>query len=83
MTFLDFATRWRWVVSFTPRPLYYTGGKRPRYPLDRRLGRPQSGMDAEEKRYMSYPGRNAFYCTFLFLRRKSGLSLTAGARAQR
>jgi hypothetical protein len=27
-TILDFGTRWRWVVSFTPRPLY------PRYSLD-------------------------------------------------
>jgi hypothetical protein len=29
-------TRWRWIVSFTPRPLY-PRGKRPSYPLDRRL----------------------------------------------
>jgi hypothetical protein len=29
------------VVSFTPRPLY-TGGKRSRYPLERRLGESQS-----------------------------------------
>jgi hypothetical protein len=29
------------VVSFTPRPLY-PRGKSPRYPLDRRLGGPQS-----------------------------------------
>jgi len=31
----------RWVVSFTPRPLY-PQGKSPWYPLDRRLGDPQS-----------------------------------------
>jgi hypothetical protein len=30
---------WRWVVSFTPRPLY-PRGKSPLYPLDRRLGGP-------------------------------------------
>jgi hypothetical protein len=30
-------TRWRWVFSFTPRPLY-PQGKSPWYPLDRRLG---------------------------------------------
>jgi hypothetical protein len=38
-------TSWRWVVSFTPLPLY------PRYPLDRRLGGPQSrsGRCGEEK----------------------------------
>jgi hypothetical protein len=38
------------VVSFTPRPLY-SQGKSPRYPLDRRLGGPQSrsGRGGEEK----------------------------------
>jgi hypothetical protein len=42
---LYLGTRWRWVVSFTPRPLY------PRYPLDRRLGAPQrwSWRGGEEK----------------------------------
>jgi hypothetical protein len=46
---LDLGTRWRWVVSFTPRPLY-PQGKRLRYPLDMRLGGPQSrsGHDGEE-----------------------------------
>jgi hypothetical protein len=34
---LDLGTRWRWVVSFMPWPLY-PQGKRPRYPLDGRLG---------------------------------------------
>jgi len=33
--FLSLGTSWRWVDSFTPRPLYP-----PRYPLDRRLGGP-------------------------------------------
>jgi hypothetical protein len=43
-------TRWRRVVSFTPRPLY-SQGKSPWYPLDRRLGGPQSrsGRGGEEK----------------------------------
>jgi len=36
-TFFDLGTRWRWVVSFTPQPLY-PQGKSPWYPLDRRLG---------------------------------------------
>jgi hypothetical protein len=40
-TFLDFGTRWRWVVSFMPRPLCHRG-KSPQYPLNMRLGRPQS-----------------------------------------
>jgi hypothetical protein len=34
---LDIGSRWRWVVSFTPRPLY-PQGKSPWYPLDGRLG---------------------------------------------
>jgi hypothetical protein len=38
---LDLGTSWRWVVSFTPRPLYLRG-KNPPYPFDRRLGGPQS-----------------------------------------
>jgi hypothetical protein len=39
--FLDLSFNCRWVVSFTPLPLYHRG-KGPRYPLDRRLGGPQS-----------------------------------------
>jgi hypothetical protein len=38
---LDLGIRGRWVVSFTPLPLY-PRGKIPRYPLDRRLSGPQS-----------------------------------------
>jgi hypothetical protein len=47
---LDLGTRWRWVVGFTPRPLY-SRGKNTRYPLDRRLCGPQSrsGRRGEEK----------------------------------
>jgi hypothetical protein len=47
---LDLSTRWRWVVSSTPRPLY-TQGKNPWYPLDRRPGGHQSrsGYVGEEK----------------------------------
>jgi hypothetical protein len=40
-TFLDLDTRWRWVPSLTPRPIY-PWERNPRYPLDRRLGSPQS-----------------------------------------
>jgi hypothetical protein len=48
---LDFGITSRWVVSFTPRPLY-PQGKSPWYPLDRRLGGPQSlsGRGGEEKK---------------------------------
>jgi len=47
---LHLGTRWRWVVSFTPRPLY-PHGKRSWYTLDRRLGGPESrsGHGVEEK----------------------------------
>jgi hypothetical protein len=47
---LYLGTRWRWAVSFTPRPLY-PQGKSPWCPLDRRLGGPQSrsGCGSEEK----------------------------------
>jgi hypothetical protein len=40
-SFFDLGTRWKWVVSFTPQPLY-PQGKSPLYPLDRRLSGPQS-----------------------------------------
>jgi hypothetical protein len=48
--FLDLGTSWRWVVSFTRWPLLPLG-KEPQYPLDRRLGGPQSqsGRCGEEK----------------------------------
>jgi hypothetical protein len=49
-SFFDLGTRWRWVVSFMARQLY-PQGKSPWYPLDRRLGGPQSrsGHRGEEK----------------------------------
>jgi hypothetical protein len=50
-TILDLGTRWRWVVSFTPRPLY-PGGKSPLYPFYRYL-------DVVEKRKMSCPCRES------------------------
>jgi hypothetical protein len=39
---LNLGTRWRWMVSFTPRPLY------PPYPLDRRLGGLQSRSEQKQ-----------------------------------
>jgi hypothetical protein len=49
-SFFDLCTWWRWVVSFTPRPIY-SQGKSPCNPLNRRLGGPQSrsGRGDEEK----------------------------------
>jgi hypothetical protein len=57
-TTLDFRARWRWVASFTPRPLY-PREERPRYPLDRRLGGPQSqsGHCGEEEKFLT-PAEN-------------------------
>jgi hypothetical protein len=54
---IDLGTRWRWVVSFTPRPLY-SQGKNPWYPLDRRLGGPQisSGRSGGKKNSQPQPG---------------------------
>jgi hypothetical protein len=53
----DLGTRWRWVVSFTPR-LLYPRGKSPWYPFDRRLGGPQIGFEhgTEEKNSQPPPG---------------------------
>jgi hypothetical protein len=53
----DLSTRWRCVVSFTPRP-FYPQGKSPWYPLERRVGRPQSrsGRGGEEKNSQTVPG---------------------------
>jgi hypothetical protein len=48
--FFDLGTRWKWVVSFMPW-LLYPQRQSPWYPLDRRLGGPQSwsGYGVEEK----------------------------------
>jgi hypothetical protein len=48
--FFDLCTRWRWVVSFTTRPLYHQEN-RPRCPLDGRSAGPQSRSElcGEEK----------------------------------
>jgi hypothetical protein len=55
--FFDLGIRWRWVVSFNPRPLK-PQGKSPWYPLDRRLGGPhsRSGRDGEDENYQPPPG---------------------------
>jgi hypothetical protein len=56
---LDLGTRRRWMVSFTPRPLYRRGkSPPPRYPLDRRLDglQSRSGCGGEEKNFQPTPG---------------------------
>jgi hypothetical protein len=54
---LGLSTSWRWVVSFTPWPVY-SQGRKPWYPLDRRLGGPQnrSGRGNQEKNSRHLPG---------------------------
>jgi hypothetical protein len=58
--FFNLGSRWMWLVSFTPRPLY-PQGKSPWYPLDRRPGGPQSrsGRGGEEKNSQPQPGIEA------------------------
>jgi hypothetical protein len=53
---LNLGTLWRLVVSFTPRPLYPRNP--PRYPLNRKLGGPQSkfGRSGEEKKPLLLSG---------------------------
>jgi hypothetical protein len=53
----DLGARWRSVVNITLHPLY-PRGKSPWYPLDRRLGGPQSrsGRGGEEKNSQPLPG---------------------------
>jgi hypothetical protein len=54
--FLDLGTSLRYVASFTPRPLY-PRGKGPCYPLDRRLGEPQSrSVRYGEVKFFTLPG---------------------------
>jgi hypothetical protein len=43
---LNLGIRWRWVVSFTPRPLYLRG-KSTRHPLDSKPGGLQSWSGSE------------------------------------
>jgi hypothetical protein len=59
-------TRWNWVVSFTPRPLY-PKGKSPWYPLDRRLDGPQShsGHSGGEEKNFQPPPRIESYDSLL------------------
>jgi hypothetical protein len=55
--FLDLDSRWKWVVSFTPRPLY-PEGKSLCHPLDNREGGPQSRSErgGEEESFQPLPG---------------------------
>jgi hypothetical protein len=52
---LDLGTRWRWVVSFTHPPLY-PQGKSLWYPLDVRLGGPQSRYGRGSEKFPASAG---------------------------
>jgi hypothetical protein len=54
---LDLGTTWKWVISFTPRPLY-SQEKNRWFPLNRMLGESQSrsGRGREEKNSQSLQG---------------------------
>jgi len=56
---LKLSTCWRCVVSFRPRP-NYLHGRTLRFPLDRRLGGPQSrsGRGGEEQKRILAPAGN-------------------------
>jgi hypothetical protein len=56
--FLTSALDGGWVVSYTPRPLY-PQGKSPWYPLDRRLGGPQSRSERGAEERNSQPRRES------------------------
>jgi hypothetical protein len=57
-TILTLGTTPTWVTSFSSQP-FYPRGNRPRYPLDRKMGRPRTGMDVMEKRESSCPDRES------------------------
>jgi hypothetical protein len=53
-SFFDLGTRWRWVESFMPLPLY-PQGKSPWYPLYRGLVGPRAVLDVVVKRKIPNP----------------------------
>jgi hypothetical protein len=55
--FLDLGTSWRWVVSFTPRPLYPRGKSHSTHWIGGWVG-PRAGLDDVEKRkFLTLSGR--------------------------
>jgi len=53
---LILGSRWRWVVRFTPRPLYH------RYPFNKMLGRSQSQYGHGEEKKFSAPAESRTVC---------------------
>jgi hypothetical protein len=58
-TVLDLGTRLRWVVNFTPRPLYSQGRKPPGTHLIGSRVDPRVGLDAGKKRRIPCPCRDS------------------------
>jgi hypothetical protein len=53
---LDLSISWRWVVSFTPLPLY-PWGKRPQYPWIGGWVDPRASLeDVENRKFFTFPG---------------------------
>jgi hypothetical protein len=51
---LKLSSRWRWVASFIPRPLY-PKGKSSKLALDMRLDGPRNSLDVVEKSKITFP----------------------------
>jgi len=59
---LNLGTRWMWVVSFKPRPLY-SGGTIPLYSMNRRLDGPQNWSESVGgNNFRHCPGRESNAC---------------------
>jgi hypothetical protein len=56
---INLDTRWRWVITFMPRPPY-SRSKDPQYHMDRRMGEPdsRSGRSGKGRRSHHYPWRD-------------------------
>jgi len=52
--YINLSTRCMWMVSYMPK-LLYPLGESPQYPLDRRMGRPRTGLDEVARRKIPCP----------------------------
>jgi hypothetical protein len=77
-TFLDLGTRWKWAISFTPRPFYSWWGSL-LYPLDRRPGGPQSRSRRCEEKSLAPAGNQ----TAAFIPQPAAIPTELSHRQQR
>jgi hypothetical protein len=54
--FLDLGTSWRWVVSFTPRPLSHPGKEPPPVPIGKEAGWAPEPVWATWRQFLTLPG---------------------------